>query len=167
MRNWKESWGYPLTDTSIQTALRESVIEVLEKMFFIEASAGIPSEASLDAPVVVELCFEGDPPGVFRMSLARAAAALIAADFLGEEAESLNPHQVDEVAKELANMICGAVLSRIESSATFRLAPPGLISSSVQGVPGTVCAVETGSGVLIAGIVMETRVCSPFAKSAC
>ena len=146
------------------------MVEVLEKMFFIEASAETPSGGAAECPsVLVELNFDGDPPGIFRMSLARAAAALIAGDFLGEDAESVTGHQVDEVAKELANMICGAVLSRIESSATFRLAAPNLVEgdlASRSAIAGTVCAVETGSGILTAGIDIGTRVCSPTERSA-
>jgi CheY-specific phosphatase CheX len=162
-----------LTETAVQLALRESVVEVLEKMFFIEAVSDLPAEPAAQAPAVfVQLEFEGDPPGTFRMSLARAAAALIAADFLGEDAESLTPGQVDEVSKELANMICGAVLSRIESSVTFRLSAPNLIASrpldqsAPAVIPGTLCTVETGSGILTAGIDRETRVCPPTARSA-
>src|SRR5579871_908375 len=154
-----------MTDTSIQLALRESVVEVLEKMFFIEAITDLPAEAAPPDPaVVVALDFDGDPPGVFRMSLARAAAALIAADFLGEDPDSLAGPQVDEVAKELANMICGAVLSRIESSVTFRLSAPDLVASGTLDestprgpFPVNTCTVETGSGLLTAGIDMETR----------
>ncbi len=159
-----------MTDTSIQLALRESVVEVLEKMFFIEAITELPADNAAPAPaVIVALEFDGDPPGVFRMSLARAAATQIAADFLGEDPESLAPPQVEEVAKELANMICGAVLSRIESSVTFRLSAPDLVARdelSTGALPGTTCTVETGSGLLTAGIDMETRTCSPTARSA-
>ena len=52
-------------------------------------------------------------------------------------------------------MICGAVLSRIESSATFRLSAPDLVVGGATAgcaIQGTVCAVETGSGILTAGI---------------
>jgi CheY-specific phosphatase CheX len=160
-----------LTDTSIHLALRESVVEVLEKMFFIEPITGLPPDAASQGPaVVVALEFDGDPSGVFRMSLARAAAALIAADFLGEDAGSLAGPQVDEVAKELANMICGAVLSRIESSVTFRLSAPHIIPQSEPALNGALprntCTVETGYGLLTAGIDMETRTCSPTTRSA-
>jgi CheY-specific phosphatase CheX len=154
-----------MTDTSIHQALRESVVEVLEKMFFIEAITDPPPEAAAQSrAVLVALAFDGDPPGVFRMSLARAAATRIAADFLGEDPDSLTGPQVEEVAKELANMICGAVLSRIENRVTFRLSAPDLIGQGA--IPGTICTVETGSGMLIAGIDMETSTCSPTARSA-
>ncbi len=139
-------------------------------MFFIEASGEPAADSAAPWPTVcVELGFDGDPPGVFRMSLARAAAAQIAADFLGEDAGSLTGRQVDEVAKELANMICGAVLSRIESRATFRLAAPGIVPGGVDArgavQEGIVCAFETGSGMLTAGIHMGIRECSPIARS--
>jgi CheY-specific phosphatase CheX len=144
------------------------MFEVLEKMFFIEAGDGGP--ASDAAPgMLVKVAFDGDPPGVFRMSLARAAAAHIAADFLGEDADSLNANQIDEVAKELANMICGAVLSRIESRATFRLSAPALVAGCAADCvisQGTLCAVDTGSGILTAGIDMGRRECSSTARSA-
>uniref|UniRef100_Q01VJ3 CheC, inhibitor of MCP methylation n=1 Tax=Solibacter usitatus (strain Ellin6076) TaxID=234267 RepID=Q01VJ3_SOLUE len=161
-----------MTDTSIQLALRESVVEVLEKMFFIEAITDLPADAASPEPALaVALEFDGDPPGVFRISLARAAAAQIAADFLGEDAASLTDPQVEEVVKELANMICGAVLSRIESSVTFRLSAPDLVASGTLEqpagpLPRNTCTVETGSGLLTAGIDMETRTCSPTARSA-
>jgi len=147
------------------------VVEVLEKMFFIEAITALPPDDAAQGPaVVVALEFDGDPAGVFRMSLARAAAALIAADFLGEDTASLAGPQVDEVAKELANMICGAVLSRIESSATFRLSAPDIIARSEPALhgafPRNTCTVETGNGLLTAGIDMVTRTCSPTTRSA-
>ena len=159
-----------MTEIAIHQALREAVVEVLEKMFFIEASEQPVSEGAPEGPAVtVELTFDGDPPGVFRMSLARAATALIAADFLGEDPELLTESQADDVAKELANMICGAVLSRIESSATFRLGAPDLVMGDIDAgstIRGTVCAVQTGSGILTAEIHTETKACSRTQKSA-
>ena len=157
-----------MTETAIHQALRDAVVEVLEKMFFIEATGEPGSDlAPGSQAVTVEVAFDGDPPGVFRMSLAGESATVIAADFLGEDAPSLRGDQVEGVAKELANMICGAVLSRIESSATFRLSPPDLLAGDrAKTIQGTVCAVETGNGILTAGINMETKVCSPTGRSA-
>jgi CheY-specific phosphatase CheX len=156
-----------LTEISIAQALRESVVEVLERMFFIEASEEADDVAAAEDPKVqVELNFEGDPPGAFRLSLARGAAALIAADFLGEDAGSVSPRQVDDVARELTNMICGAVLSRVESSVTFRLAPPAILPDAAPWIADTSCTVETGNGPLTAGILMEPRACTPIEKSA-
>ena len=76
-------------------------------------------------------------------------AKAVAADFLGEDPESLSDRQSTEVTLELANMICGAVLSRIESSATFRLGTPQ-IETGDTGRRGpaeeTRYTVDTGNG---------------------
>ncbi|MCU1238446.1 MAG: CheC, inhibitor of methylation [Candidatus Solibacter sp.] len=140
-------------------------------MFFIDAGdeagdAPVSDTALTDLGVFVQVAFHGDPPGVFHMSLARDVATRIAADFLGLDADSVTAEQVNDVAKELANMICGAVLSRLESRATLRLSTPDLVDGDAAVLPGTVCAVETGSGILTARIAMEKRECSPTAKSA-
>jgi CheY-specific phosphatase CheX len=144
--------------------LHDAVVEVLEKMFFIEATEPETTEPEANEPgaapsVLVQLSFDGDPAGVFRLSAAPAAAVRIAADFLGEDADSVTPDHVGEVVRELANMICGSVLSRIESRATFRLAPPELLAADPPGALDTNCTVNTGSGLLSAGIAMETREC--------
>ena len=139
-------------------------------MFFVEAEAGAEEPASAcSQDLSIRLTFEGDPPGIFRLRLARTAADCIAADFLGEDAEDLSPRQSHEVACELANMICGAVLSRIESRGNFRLSAPELVADDDFATAGhaeeTAYTVETGNGTLTAAIQMETRACPASEKS--
>jgi hypothetical protein len=109
------------------------------------------------------------PPGCFQLRLDRSAAAAIAADFLGKDIASLTPRQSTEVTLELANMICGAALSQIESGATFRLGTPEILACGLAR-PGpaedTWYTVDTGSGALSAAIQMETRTCPAPQKSA-
>jgi len=149
-------------DTSIREALASAVADVLERMFFREAlgeAAEPPPEAGT---VTVNLTFDGDPPGDFRMRIARPAADTIAADFLGEDAESLTPRQSADVALELANMICGAVLSRVESHATFRLGAPQIAAGDTGPLAPAEenrYTVETGSGTLTVAIRMNTLAC--------
>jgi hypothetical protein len=156
-----------VTETTVRAALASAVGDVLESMFFLDTvgEAGEPP-AGADT-VTVHLSFEGDPAGCFQMRVARPAAIAIAADFLGEDAESLTPQQSTDVTLELANMICGAVLSRIESSATFRLGAPRVVADIVADdtrkpwqEEATRYTVETGSGTLTAAIRMETRTCT-------
>ena len=153
-----------MTDATIRTALASAVGDVLESMFFLDTlgeAAEPPAEANT---VTVHLSFEGDPPGCFEMRLARPAANAIAGDFLGEDAHSLTSRQSTDVMLELANMICGAVLSRIESSATFRLGAPHVVAGIADDglrekwpEMATRYTVETGSGTLTAAIRLETR----------
>jgi hypothetical protein len=145
------------------------VADVLESMFFLEGLSEAAESAAEADTVAVRLTFDGDPPGYFRMRLARPAACTFAADFLGVDSESLTPRQSTEVTLELANMICGAVLSRIESSATFRLGAPQIMAEDTgkQGpAEETRYTVATGSGTLTVAIHMETRTCPPTEKSA-
>jgi hypothetical protein len=142
-------------------------------MFFLD-TVGEACEPPAGADTVtVHLSFEGDPAGCFEMRLARPAATAIAADFLGEDAGSLTRQQSTDVTLELANMICGAVLSRIESSATFRLGAPHVVGDNGADdtrkpwqEEATRYTVETGSGTLTAAIRMETRTCTAPEKYA-
>src|ERR1017187_5958667 len=167
--NWSALWGCLVTDTTIHTALSSAVAEVLDCMFFLEVLGEIAEPPPRDETVTVQVSFEGDPPGHFQMRIGRPAANAVAADFLGEDLESLSARQSADVTLELANMICGAVLSRIESRAVFRLGSPQIVADDT-GKRGpaeeTRCTVETGIGALTVAIQMETRTCLPTEESA-
>jgi len=158
-----------VTDTTIRKALSSAVADVLESMFFLEALGETTEPPPQAEAVVARVTFDGDPPGCFHMRLARPAVNAVAADFLGEDAESLTEQQSREVTLELANMICGAVLSRIESSASFRLGTPEILPGETSA-PGsseaTRYTVDTGSGALTVAIQMETPSCSPTERYA-
>jgi CheY-specific phosphatase CheX len=149
-----------VTETPLRQALAESLDDVLEKMFFVR-SLGEPQNQA-DGPVVTaHLNFEGDPPGWLMLRVTAAAARSVAADFLGEEESELSDRQIGEVVCELANMICGSMLSRVESNRTFRLGAPQLIAG-VSGIPPTATthAAEIGSGAITAIFNTETPACS-------
>jgi CheY-specific phosphatase CheX len=158
-------------DAALQPALAQSVSEVLERMFFLGALAASEEPAFQPSrDIFVQVTFDGDPQGVFRMRLARSTANSIAENFLGEDADKLSSQQSLDVARELANMICGAVLSRIESRVSFRLStpeimPPGEIAH-VDRAEETAYSVATGNFTLTAAIQMDTRACPATQKSA-
>jgi CheY-specific phosphatase CheX len=114
-------------------ALRNSVTDVLEKMFFVrsldEDEAG---ERDSGEMLTAQLTFEGELPGSLSLQIRSKAARALAADFLGSEEEDLSDREVGEVICELANMICGSVLSRVESGTAFRLSSPHLVESPVE-----------------------------------
>ena len=116
----------------LQPALQASVEEVLEKMFFVRElinDAGDPAANAADQTgLAAYLEFEGRPSGALLLNISRAASRSMAADFLGACEDDLSMSQVEEVTCELANIICGSVLSRLESDAPFRLAPPRIIA---------------------------------------
>jgi CheY-specific phosphatase CheX len=162
-----------MSETPFQRALRDSVREVLEKMFFVEPVEAPPGEpGSPDGEMAVQLAFEGLPSGALTLRVTSAAARQIAADFLGQDENGLASAKVEEVVRELANMICGSVLSRVESGATFRLAPPRLLPAEERSnrretaARRAVHAVAIGCGTLTASVETRDPVCPPAEESA-
>ena len=118
-----------MSETALERVLARCTEEVLEQMFFVRALHEPQPETPVpDAWLVAEVAFEGDPSGCLALRVTQSAASSIAADFLGEDESALSERQVAEVICELANIICGSVLSTVESATTFRLASPRLVS---------------------------------------
>ena len=147
-----------MSEPLIEAALAESVQEVLEKMFFVDLADSPPGETPAGG-IAAELNFDGNPPGSFRLVLDQAAARSAAADFLGEDPAELSDEQMNEVVCELSNMICGSVLSRIESTATFRLSKPAIVLNEELGPAAAGFRAAVGGGFLHAEIRMERTVC--------
>jgi CheY-specific phosphatase CheX len=153
-----------MSNAEVQLALEQAATDVLEKMFFLSALPAPSPETAPAGAIQAQLTFDGDPPGRFTMLLSSAAAATIAANFLGDDPAALGPQQVADVAAELANMICGAVLSRVESTAVFHLATPQVLPGSAElwppgpaGAPA--CTLDTGDGTLTVTLETESPVC--------
>jgi hypothetical protein len=127
-----------VNDGAIRRILRQSVEEVLEKMFFVtpvEPAISPPGSAPGSAETVVRLRFEGRPSGVLDLRLTTSVARSIATDFLGEDAGPLSDQRIGEVVCEMANMICGSVLSRVEDGTVFRLAPALILAPAEDTRP--------------------------------
>jgi CheY-specific phosphatase CheX len=171
--NWNGRWGCLVTDAPLDQALADSVQDVLEKMFFITAVAAPDSEAAQSGECISAwLSFEGDPPGKLTMHLALAAARSIAADFLGEDESSVSGQQVAEVISELTNMVCGSVLSRIESEVSFHLSAPQILEAGASpqaagsGARTTTCTADVGRGTITVELITEGPACLATEKSA-
>jgi len=150
----------------IRQALKEAIEDVLEKMFFVR----MPGDGE-EPPVVdgieleAQLRFEGEPGGALALRITAEAARSIAADFLGTEENELDEQQIGEVVCELANMICGSLLSRLESEATFRLWSPEVVTTPAaetaepEGAYQAVHAAPVGNGTLTVRVTTERPVC--------
>jgi CheY-specific phosphatase CheX len=103
-----------------------AVESVLETMFF-SIPLG-PAEPETGAAVLeARLAFHGRPSGILGVRLSAASARILAAGFLGEDEETLTDAQPGEVVCELANMLCGSLVSRLESEESFDLSSPELV----------------------------------------
>jgi CheY-specific phosphatase CheX len=121
-----------MTPNEVQAALVLAVEEILETMCFqtvltsAEASA-LPNTDSDGPSLTAEVRFQGNRSGRFRVGVPIKLARLLGAAFLGREEAEVPDSDAAEVVCELANMICGSVLSRLERQATFEITHPELI----------------------------------------
>jgi CheY-specific phosphatase CheX len=113
--------------SSIARHLAPCCEQVLETMFFtgiLAVSEDAPAAMPFDISATV--AFTGPPDGLLSIALSRDAAAALASSFLGVDLQAVSATECSEVAGELANMICGALLSRATTGRMFRLAGPDL-----------------------------------------
>jgi hypothetical protein len=151
-------------ENAVRERLPESAQRALETMFF-----AAPDNVSIDpgrpaGPLIAaSLAFQGSPPGRFGLLVSDLFARTLAADFIGcDDPAGLRPDQVTGVIGELANMICGTVLSDLESDANFDLFPPeskqlgadDACPDFTAGSPFT-CRFESSGGALVVFLAFE------------
>ena len=126
--------AYAIPVEQIYEALGAAAEEVLDLMFFTTVLSSHASAPESVLPVSAEL------------------------KFLGEEPGTLSPEQIGSVVCELANMICGAVLTRVHADNMFELTSPRL-QPSEQGVrlaqENTRRVFDTGDGLLEAYLKVD------------
>jgi CheY-specific phosphatase CheX len=128
----------------------ESASEVLETMCFVGV-LGENTEPEVSDLISAELVFNGVPSGHFGVQVPSSTGRLIASNFLGKEAEDITEAEVEQVVGELANMICGSVLSRVEAGARFELLHPVIVPAG-EGTPHPAAVqytLELEEGVMI------------------
>jgi CheY-specific phosphatase CheX len=134
---WEHNMDDDLTlfdvNRNLSNALATAAGDVLETMFFTAASEEPTEDCGTDPPIRVRVRFQGTPSGIFAMDMPGASARTIAADFLGGESEEISQAQVCQVLCELANMICGTTLSRLDMERRFDLASPEV--TTPDGMP--------------------------------
>jgi CheY-specific phosphatase CheX len=151
-----------MTDASLRKALADSIVETLDAMFFTSC-LGEPDAEGTPPEIAAQVAFEGTPPGRLTVRVTARAARSIAANFLGEGENEVSGRQIGDVLCELANMICGFVLSRAEGAEEFRLGEPRIVETAgtAPSQGAIVHAVETGCGALEAALEMGDRICPP------
>ena len=115
-----------MTEYGIHQLLLQSAQDALATMFFT-----LPDDVSVDTQrphgelIAANVNFRGALPGRFGLVVSYPVARTLAMNFLGcDDDADLLLAKVESVIGELANIICGAVLSEIESDAHFDLDGP-------------------------------------------
>jgi len=114
-----------------------AVTETLETMFFADALpaplAGLPSGG-----ISSVVRFEGDATGLLELRVSESSAKELAASFLGIDPPEVDRIQIESVCGEMANMICGAMVSIAAPEGRFALSPPQVLE---PGEAAPVCSI--------------------------
>jgi hypothetical protein len=140
----------------LEQLLGSAAEEVLETMFY-SAVFG-PGTEEADGPYLsAAVRFEGTRNGLLDVSAPQSTATTLAAAFLGESTDSVADAQVPAVIGELANVMCGVVLARVEQGGNFAIAPPQVSrTDGPLAMPGGVRQIfEIEEGTLAIGLTLE------------
>jgi len=117
----------------IKEQLKEATSEVLETMCFLEID-GIAEdrvESSVDWRSV-SVHFSGRHRGKLWVSASPGLARTIASNLLGEEPDQVDQLQITECLGEIANMICGGLVHKIDMNAIYDLDHPEVHANLVR-----------------------------------
>jgi len=144
VRNWSAFWRCQVPDQRFDNIVEEALTEVLETMFFTSV-IGDAGDGGRGGLLWAKVDFDGQPSGWLSLGVSRSAASDMAETFLGLE-EPAGEQLSAEVVRELANMVCGTILSRGESDTHFELSEPSLVAE--PPAPSTRRAFELENGVV-------------------
>ena len=106
-------------------------------------------------------------PGRFGMHLGIGTALyVLTANFLAKEVQQLAAGDVDEIVCELANMLCGSVVSRVDGDHGYVLTPP----EPMRALPDfdqedvLISRLDTDSGIITTWFVVEGRAMSTVGR---
>jgi chemotaxis phosphatase CheX-like protein len=107
-------------------ALRRVSGEVLETMFFTEAMLAECEHGWLAGAVSVQVRFDGSHLGEMWLAVGEEAVPALASAFLGLDPEEAGVLERSQVILELANILCGAILSSLWPESGLQLEAPKL-----------------------------------------
>jgi CheY-specific phosphatase CheX len=116
-----------MPEMSINQVLTAATTDVLETMFFTPVMGDTAAASASGDLLAARLDFSGGLTGTLAVQVTMPAAREIAANFIGGETDQPHADAVGDVIAELANMVCGSVLSHLDGEAHFDLTHPRLI----------------------------------------
>lgn len=135
-----------MIERDLQELLAETMRDVLETSFFAEILEGRDDEVSFDScsVVAVKMKFSGAASGSFVLLTDMLTAHTLAVEFMGGSGEATDDEIAggngemsslsvadEEIFKELANILCGSVLSRFQTERCCSLSQPVLCSGEI------------------------------------
>ncbi len=131
----------------LMTAMKASISEVMETMFFLPIEFGeesIPAQCGMDKKnMACELTFTGNASGRLILMAPERLVAEMAENFMGEPLKNLTREHLSGTLTEMLNMVCGNALSKTDTKAPFELGIPKMIDGSAMATKEVFTIVET------------------------
>ena len=118
------------------TAMKTSISEVMETMFYLPVEFGNQSPFSetgvneADRFSACRLKFSGDFSGQFILAMPKDLMAVMAENFMGESIDDLTEEHLVGTLTETLNMVSGNTLSKLDSENPFELDTPQSVDIS-------------------------------------
>ena len=124
-----------MKNKDMTTAMKNSISEVLETMFFLSLDF-FHNDADIrelwtmgkDQIVAAKLNFSGPLSGYAIFCIPKKSALSITADFMGKDEQEISDDQINETIKEIINMIIGNTFSMYDPDVVFDLGVPELVT---------------------------------------
>ena len=125
------------------TAMKNSISEVLETMFFLSLDFSNDIElqdlwdTKKETILSAKLIFSGPLSGYAVFCIPKTSALSITADFMGKDEQEISEDQINETVKEILNMIIGNTFSKYDPDVVFDIGVPELVGfhDSIKGLP--------------------------------
>jgi len=120
--------------SALKEAMKASISEVLERMFFMPMEFAAPEKSGADPlsdpeTIIAKLEFSGSAYGTFFLLIPASLAQSVTADFLGVTSKGEARKLVSGTVLEMVNMLAGSTLSTYDHQALFDLQIPELITA--------------------------------------
>jgi CheY-specific phosphatase CheX len=99
-------------------------------MCFTAAQPSAELTVSQDELTAKQIHFTGDALGQLCVAMDHTTARRMAANFYGDDADTLDEVQVESLVAELTNVVCGGMLSLFARDGSFALSPPETVEPS-------------------------------------
>ncbi len=145
---------------TLMTAMRDSIFEVMETMFFLPVELGpdiMFEKSGIDGGdfLACRLKFAGDTSGKLIIACPAELTAEMAQNFLGEPENRLSKEHLSGTLMEMLNMVCGNALSKISSSEPYTLGLPELIPCSDLDGRTLFTLIETIDSRMAVSLILE------------
>lgn len=115
----------------VRQACRSALLEVLETMFFeLPVSELEVVEQQAGESCLIRAGFHGSADGAMQLAISCGICGRLAASFLGKEEDEVSCGERCSTARELANMLCGASLSRLQPHGRMSIETPEPIEAA-------------------------------------